>query len=57
MIYEAGLYAEVDKEQLVEGANLMLELAKGLMAAQHTRHGGNLQLTDGEPQDPEEDAV
>jgi len=43
MIYWAGR---------MHGANLMLKLAKGLLAAQHTRHGGNLQLTDGETTRP-----
>lgn len=53
MNYWAGLYAEVDKEQLVDGTNLMLKLAKDLPASQHTRHGNNLQLTYGELQDSE----
>jgi hypothetical protein len=33
MHYWAGLYTEMDKEELVEGANLMLQVAKGLLAS------------------------
>jgi len=37
MIYWAGLYAEMDREQLIEGANLMLKVAKEVLAAQTAR--------------------
>ena len=55
--YWAGLYTEMDKEQPVEGANLMLQVAKGLLASQNAGQASRLQLTDGEPHDPEEDSA
>jgi hypothetical protein len=36
MIYWAGLYAELDGEQLIEGANLMMKVAKKVLVAQTT---------------------
>lgn len=46
----------MDKEQLVEGANLTLQVAKGLLASQNAGQARRLQLTDGEPHDREEDS-
>jgi hypothetical protein len=37
MIFWARLYAEMDREQLVEGANLMLKVAKEVLAKQTAR--------------------
>lgn len=50
MHYWAGLYGEMDKVHLVEGDNLML-------ASQSTEQGARLQLTDGLPQEPEDDSA
>ena len=47
MIYWAGLYAEMDREQLIEGANLMLKVAKEVLAAQTARQVNKLLLQDG----------
>ena len=49
MIYWSGLYAELDRDQLVEGANTMLRVAKEILAAQTTRQVNQLLLEDGEP--------
>jgi len=43
----AGLYAEMDREQLIEGANLMLKVAKEVLAAQTARQVNKLLLQDG----------
>ena len=51
MIYWAGLYSEMDQEQLVEGANLMLKVAKEILAGQVNK----LLLQDGETSTPDED--
>jgi len=48
MIYWSGLYAELDQDQLVEGANTMLRVAKEILAAQTTRQVNQLLLQDGE---------
>ena len=49
MIYWTGLYAELDRDQLVESANTMLRVAKEILAAQTTRQVNQLLLEDGEP--------
>jgi len=46
MNYWAGLYADLDREQMIEGANLMLKVAKEVLAAQ-TRQVNLLVLQDG----------
>lgn len=48
MKYWAGLYAEMDKEELIEGVNIMLRVAESLLAAQRRTEGGAKQLTDEE---------
>jgi len=48
MIYWSGLYAELDQDQLVEGANTMLRVAKEILVAQTTRQVNQLLLQDGE---------
>ena len=55
MIYWAGLYSEMDQEQLVEGANLMLKVAKEILAIQTARQVNKLLLQDGETSSPDED--
>jgi hypothetical protein len=47
MIFWAGLYDEIDRDQLVEGANLMLKVAKEILARQTARHVNQLLLYDG----------
>jgi hypothetical protein len=37
MIYWSGLFAELDRDQLIEGANTMLRVAEEVLAAQTTR--------------------
>jgi hypothetical protein len=37
MIFWAGLYGEMDRDQLIEEANLMLKVAKELLAKQTAR--------------------
>jgi hypothetical protein len=39
MVDWSGLFAELDKDQLIEGANTMLRVAKELLAAQHNKTG------------------
>jgi len=56
MIYWSGLYAEIDHEQLVEGANTMLRVAKEILAIQTARQVNRLLLRDGESSDPEDSA-
>ena len=48
MKYWAGLYAESDKEQLVEGINTMLRVAKGILKRQREEAEAAGQLQDGE---------
>jgi len=55
MIYWAGLYSEMDQEQLVEGANLMLKVAKEILAVQTARQVNKLLIQDGETSSPDED--
>jgi len=38
MVFWAGLYKEMDQEKLIEGANLMLKVAKEVLATQVARH-------------------
>ena len=48
MIYWTGLYAELDRDQLVDQTT-MLRVAKEILAAQTTRQVNQLLLEDGEP--------
>ena len=57
MIYWSGLYAELDRDQLVEGANTMLRVAKEILVAQTTRQVNQLLWEDGEPSDQAEDSA
>lgn len=57
MIYWSGLYAELDKEQLVEGTNTMLKLAKEILAAQTARQVNHLLLQDDDSASPDEDST
>jgi len=45
----------MDQEQLVEGANLMLKVAKEILAVQTARQVNKLLLQDGETSTPDED--
>jgi hypothetical protein len=47
MTYWAGLYAEMEQEQLVEGANLMLKVVKEILAVQTARQVNKLLLQEG----------
>jgi hypothetical protein len=44
MIFWAGLYGEMDRDQLIEEANLMLKVAKELLAKQTTRQVNQMLL-------------
>jgi len=55
VVYWAGLFAELDQEQLVEGANTMLRVAKEILAAQTARQVNQLLLQDGESSEHDED--
>jgi hypothetical protein len=55
MTYWAGLFAELDQEQLVEGANTMLRVAKEVLAAQTARQVNQLMLQDAESSEHDED--
>ena len=57
MSYCLGLYAELDQEQLVEGANTMLRVAKEVLAAMTTRQVNHLLLQDGECSEHEDDPL
>ena len=46
MVFWAGLYKEMDQEKLIEGANLMLKVAKEVLATQAARHVNHLLLQD-----------
>jgi hypothetical protein len=46
MVLWAGLYKEMDQEKLIEGANLMLKVAKEVLATQAARHVNHLLLQD-----------
>jgi hypothetical protein len=54
MIFWAGLYDEMDRDQLVEGANLMLKVAKEILARQTARHVNQLLLHDGQGEEADE---
>jgi len=54
MSYWSGLYTELDQEQLVEGANTMLRVAKEVLATQTARQVNHLLLKDAECSDHEE---
>jgi hypothetical protein len=56
MIYWAGLYAELDREQLIEGANLMLKVAKEVLAVQTARQVNKQLLQDGQAEDIDEES-
>lgn len=49
--YWSGLFAEVDQDQLVEGANLMLKVAKEVLAVQTARQVDLLLLDQGQGED------
>jgi hypothetical protein len=55
MVYWSGLYAELDKDQLVEGTNTMLRVAKEILAAQTTRQVNQLLLQEEDSSDRAED--
>ena len=55
MSYWSGLYTELDQEQLVEGANTMLRVAKEVLATQTARQVNHLLLQDVECSDREDD--
>lgn len=55
MIYWSGLFAEIDHEQLVEGTNTRLRVAKEILSAQTARQVKRLPLQDGESSEHEED--
>jgi len=55
MIFWSGLFAKFDHEQLVEGANTMLRVAKEILAAQTARQVNRLLLQDGESSEHEEE--
>jgi len=45
----------MDQEQLVEAANLMLKVAKEILAVQTARQVNKLLIQDGETSSPDED--
>lgn len=57
MIYWLGLFAELDKDQLIEGVNTMLRVAKELIAAQTTRQVNCLLLEDDNQSEQPEDSA
>lgn len=57
MIYWAGLYDEMEREQLVEGANLMLKVAKEVLGKQTAHQVDRLLLQDTQEDEDQEDAV
>ena len=57
MSYCSGLYAELDQEQLVQGVNTMLRVAKDVIAAMTTRQVNHLLLQDGECSEHEDDPM
>jgi hypothetical protein len=57
MVFWAGLYAEMDREQLIEGANLMLKVAKEVLAKETAREVNQLLLQDSQPGDDDEDST
>jgi hypothetical protein len=57
MIYWLGLFVELDRDQLIEGANTMLRVAKEVLAAQLTRQVNQLLLEDGNQSEQAEDSA
>lgn len=57
MIFWAGLYAEMDRDQLIEGANLMLKVAKEVLAVQIARQVNQMLLQDDQADDMDEDSA
>lgn len=55
MRYWVGLFAEMDQEQLVEGANTMLKVAQEILATQTARQVDQLLLQDGGEPDQDGD--
>lgn len=55
MKYWVGLFADMDQDQLVEGANTMLRVAKEILATQTARQVDHLLLQDVEHADQDED--
>jgi hypothetical protein len=55
MVFWAGLYKEMDQEKLIEGANLMLKVAKEVLATQAARHVNQLLLQDDQDNEPAEE--
>ena len=53
MQYWAGLYAEPDQEQLIEGVNTMLRVAKGILKRQKEDMEATDRLQDGAPDEPD----
>jgi len=56
MIYWSGLFAELERDQLIEGANTTLRVAKEVFAAQTTRQVNQLLLEDGNQSEQAEDS-
>lgn len=56
MKFWAGLFAELEQEQLVEGANTLLRVAKEILATQTARQVNQLLLQDDGRSDHGEDA-
>lgn len=56
MRYWAGLFDDQERAQLIEGSELMLKVAKEVLAAQTTRQV-NLLLLQGDEDDQEDDAT
>ena len=57
MNFWSGLYAEMDQDQLVEGANTMLRVAKEVLASQTARQVNQLLLQDTDVTVHDEDAA
>ena len=57
MVFWAGLYAEMDRDQLIEGANLMLKVAKEVLAKQTARGVDQLLLQDDQSDDANDDSA
>jgi hypothetical protein len=54
MIFWAGLYAEMDRDQLIEGSNLMLKVAKEVLAKKTVRQVNQMLLQDEQDGDTNE---
>lgn len=57
MILWAGLYGEMDRDQLIEEANLMLKVAKELLAKQTTRQVNQMLLLQDQDDGTNEDSA